>query len=113
MTWDGKERRGNQDNSNTIFERLGSIDVSVGKIETRLENLHSKVNASNTSVKELLDKHDEILHGNGKPGIASSLNVLKDQFDRHDKADTWFHRTVILACIGIIGFLIKIVFFPI
>lgn len=100
-----------QNDLSAILSRLNSIDVSIGILSNKMENLHSKVNAFNYEFKIKIDRHDEILHGNGKPGILPILNTLKSDFDKHDKSDGWFHKTIILTGIGAIGFLVKIVFF--
>ena len=111
MTWDGHDRRKNLNEGNKIQESLTDIQLNLIEVKTRLENLHSKVNSYNLDMKEKIEKHEEILNGNGKPGIVSTVHSLNEKFERHDTADRNIHKTVICCMIAVIAFLVKVVFF--
>src|SRR3990167_11251734 len=105
MTWDGKERR--MDRQCDLTE----IQLTMAEIGAKLDNIHSKVNVTNERLETTLTKHEEAIYGNGKVGLVTVMNTLKNDFERHDKNDIWFQRSMFLTGIGIIGFLVKIVFF--
>ena len=52
--WDGTERRATKTfNDQAILDRLGSIDVTIGIVETKIDGLHD----TNLLVKEELKDH--------------------------------------------------------
>lgn len=111
-TWDGKERRNvNQWQSEAIIEKLGELDKTLTLIGAKLEALSVTVASHNGDLKARVDKHDEMLHGNGKEGIVTIVSNLKNDFKTHDENDEWFHRGAITIGVAIIAFLVKIVFF--
>ena len=97
----GERRKVNND-LNQIMARLNSIDISIGVLGNKVENLHSKINSQNGDVKERLEKHDHTLYGNGKPGLTHHVNRIDDldgKINFHIMTDRWFYSIVI----GLLG----------
>ena len=57
-TWDGKERRGMSQDYKEVLDRLGSIDVKIGVVETKLDSLGN----TNKSVRDELIEHTRVDH---------------------------------------------------
>ena len=56
--WDGKERRGMSQDYKEVLDRLGSIDVKIGVVETKLDGLGE----TNKLVRNELVDHTKVDH---------------------------------------------------
>ena len=98
MTWDKIERRKLTDFSE-IMDRLNTIDVNIGVLGNKVENIHSKINSHNGDIKERLDKHELTLYGNGIPGLTQKVNSIKDleeKVDFHIGTDRFMYGILLL-----------------
>lgn len=102
MSWDGTERR--QDYSN-LKDHLSSIDVAIGVLTTKIENLHSSKNSSYERIYETLTKHSEAIYGNGHEGLLSksqSVSSMEKDLERHYKVDFWIFGLLVTMNMAII-----------
>ena len=102
MSWDGTERR--QDYIN-LKERLGSIEISIGILTNKIENLNSSKNTSHDRIYEMLSKHSDSIYGNGQEGLVSKIrdiSSVKKNLEGHYKVDMWMFGLVITMNMAII-----------
>lgn len=66
-TWDGQPRRKSD-------EDIGEIKINVAKLVVGQEN-----------IVKLLQKHDDLIYGNGTPGLKTRLDRLEQNKIQHDK----------------------------
>ena len=101
--WDGKaERRMDYHNIN---ERLGSIDVSLGVLTNKIENIHSAKNLSHEKIYESLAKYGEVIYGNGHEGLitkAKDISNIKKEIESHTIADRWFFGLLVTMNVGML-----------
>lgn len=73
------------------------------KIHERLASLETILRDVLVEVRKDVDKHDEAIYGNGKPGLKTVVERLKEAEERR----TWTIRAIGAAVIGLIANFIK------
>lgn len=109
MIWDGKERRKLNPQYTDIKERLHSIELSIGLVTEKLQNLHDSKNTSHERIYETLNKHSETLYGNSHEGLTSkvsSVSEFKKALESHIISDRWMYGFIITILLAILGKLI-------
>ena len=104
MSYDGPERRSMND-TKEIFSRLNAIDINLGVANTKLDNMHKEKNATYQQIHEMLEKHNDTLYGNGKPGLTHHVTRIEElgkHIDEHITFDKWFYGLMVTTQIGIL-----------
>lgn len=102
MSYEGMERRKDYGN---ITERLGSIEISLGVVATKIENMHAAKNYSHERIYESLTKHNEVIYGNGHEGLISKIKDIygiRKELESHTIADRWFFGLLVTMNVGIL-----------
>jgi hypothetical protein len=73
------------------------------KIHERLASLETMLRDVFIEVRKDVDKHDEAIYGNGKPGLKTIVERLKEAEERR----TWTIRAIGMAVIGLVANFIK------
>ena len=95
--WDGNERRRSVNGEySEIMKRLGDIEIQAAKIEQIVTSSHKAFRESEQRLSELLEKHNHIIHGNGKEGLITRIGLL----EQTEKNRAWNIRILWTATIG-------------
>ena len=104
--WDRTERRKMNPEYIEIKDRLHNIELSIGVMANKLENLHNSKNASHERIYETLTKHNEVIYGNGHEGLTNkitSLEGFKKDLKDHIISDRWAFGIIITLLLAILG----------
>ena len=98
--WDGQEkRRDNADKLDKLMHRFEELDRSLTVIKSFINSENGNHIHHLDAHYKLLAKHDELFHGNGKPGIIDILTRMdmnlvnvKEWMAAHKQEDDDKHR---------------------
>lgn len=94
MTWDGRDRRKNTDT------RLYNIEFQISKLSSQIESEQENTIKLIDNMSKIINRHNEIIFGNGKPGILTDLDRLKEH-----RKDT--EKTSYVVFATFVGLIIK------
>jgi len=94
--WDGSERR----QSYIDFAELSRQVVVLGQ---KLDHLTETKNDTHESILEMMNRHNETLYGNGRPGMTTVVSGLGDTFKIHSVWDRSMFTVVITVILFILG----------
>jgi hypothetical protein len=89
--WDGRERRRPESAGlRLLMDQMGAIDGKINAILER-ERAYSELNSR---LAKAIDKHGEILYGNGQLGLIAKMHIADTELTSIRDSRKWVLRTV-------------------
>ena len=84
-----------------IHERLMEVTIKLERVLEFLENTKNNCSKSMAEVTAMISRHEEMLHGNGKPGIVTELDRLNQESMRREKITDVNHNHIIALWVSL------------
>lgn len=92
-----------------LHDRILKLELQTGRLTSHIESERGNITRIMGELNDILNKHEEIIYGNGKDGFTTRVDRLENFKEDYHKHKDDFDRKITSVMLIVIGLVIKTV----